>query len=155
MTYGKLILGPRDKAVYKWEADTVRSWDKSRLGHAVAHSVVQHVWRDMGLIFPPKVTFDPKIPDGGYGTRTELTFKGPPSHVVLFHEMAHAMDTTVEEEAGYQDWGGSSHNDNWLGLYVDLMDRYMGGEKFNKITSLATLGARGITFAMSPKPRCI
>jgi hypothetical protein len=101
------------------------------------------------------VEFDPKIPDGGYGTRTVLTFKGPPSHALLFHELAHAMDTTLEEEAGLQDWGGSSHNENWLGLYVRMLDRYVGGTKFNQISLMYSLGRRGIEFSLSPKPRCI
>lgn len=158
------ILGPRDKAVYRWERDArLDAHDRSRLDPRTAEVVLRHVWRDMGLLGPPRLVIDPRLNScSAYGNRAEVTVGTQVNHVTLFHEMAHAMDVSLETSVGYsgmrptsEESGGSYHDDNWLGLYVNLLDKYLGGPCFNKLRLMATLHEAGLSFSMSPKPRCI
>jgi hypothetical protein len=158
---GRLLLGQQDRAVYRWERAALHPHDRSSLDEQTARAVVNHVWSDMGLLYPPKVTFK-DIPDGGWGTRTELTFRPNPNHVILFHEMAHAMDTSLEVEAGEygmrpqgESLSGSCHDQNFLGLYVNLLDRYMRTAAFNKLWLMKTLQDQGLSLSLAPKVRCI
>lgn len=155
------ILGPRDRAVYAWESEFVWPHDRSVLDFRTAEVVVRHVWSDMGLLAPPKLTYVPSL-RGGTGDRTEIRVGKDIVHALLFHELAHSMDVSVEMSTG--DYGmrpedesmqGSFHDDNWLGLYVNMLDRYLGGQHFNKFWLLKTLTDRGLTMSYAPQPRCI
>jgi hypothetical protein len=156
-----LVLGPRDRAVYDWERDFVFCHDTSRLDLRTAEVVMAHVWRDMGLLAPPKLRQDPRL-RGAHGNRLEITVGKNVVHSLLFHEMAHSMDMSVEmSTATYgmrpegESMETSTHDDNWLGLYVTMLDRYLGGRHFNKLWLLKTLTDRGLTMSYAPKPRCI
>lgn len=160
----RLLLGERDKAVYRWESQAkLDLHDASELSPVVTQSVVRHVWHDLGLSNPPLLKVDPKLNRcSAYGNRMVVTVGPRVNHVTLFHEMAHAMDVSLEVSSGEyalrpgdEVSGGSFHDDNWLGLYVDLLDRYLGGPCFNKLWLMKTLHDAGLSFAMCPKVRCI
>lgn len=153
-------LGKRDRAIYQWEQEVVHPWDTARLTESSARAVIDYVWRDMGLIYPPLFRVDPKV-RGGYASRTEVVVGPNISHSLLFHEMAHSMDVSVEtstQEYSSRPEGesldGSCHDDNWLGLYVNMLDRYLG-PRLNKLWLMKTLHDRGLTMSLAPKVRCI
>jgi hypothetical protein len=158
------LMGARDKAVYRWEmlAELDRN-DRSRLDPKVAQVIVNHVWSDMGLLYPPKVEVDKTLNStSAYGNRMAVTVGQQVNHVTLFHELAHSMDVSIETSAGASALrpesevsGGSYHDDNWIGLYVNLLDRYLGGPCFNKLRLIATMEQAGLTYSLAPKPRCI
>lgn len=158
------ILGPRDEAVYRWEADArLDAHDRSRIDPVIAQHVTNHVWRDMGLLHPPTVKVDPSLGrTSAYGNRHEVTVGEQVNHVTLFHEIAHSMDVSIETSMGFtalrpqsEVGGGSYHDENWLGLYVNLLDKYLGGPYFNKLWLMKTIHDAGLTFSLAPKPRCI
>lgn len=155
------ILAKRDKDVYRWEAECLHPHDSARMDDTTVRAVGLHVWREMGLSNPPLFRVDPRV-RGGYADRTKVVLQPGSNHCLLFHEMAHAMDVSLEtslEEYSSRPRGeslsGSFHDDNWLGLYVEMLDRFMGSAAFNKFWLYKTLHERGLTVSYAPRPRCI
>lgn len=153
------ILGPRDKAVYAWERAVIDPLDQRALSDAEVRAIVPWVWSQLGLMRPPAVEIK-MIPDGGWGDRTKITLRPGMNHRVLLHEMAHAMNLSLEASVGAyelrpegEDLNGSSHDDNWLGLYVELLDRFL--PQVNKLWLYKTLKDFNLTVSYAPKPRCI
>lgn len=160
----RTLLGERDRRVYRWEADArLDANDRSRLDPRTAKVVLDHVWRDMGLLYPPLLEVNPTLnSSSAYGNRHKITVGQQVNHVTLLHEIAHSMDVSVETSLGAtalrpdsEVGGGSYHDENWLGLYVDLLDKYLGGPCFNKLWLMKTLHDAGLTFSLAPRPRCI
>jgi hypothetical protein len=155
----KVILGPRDKAVYRWEEEVLHPLDRTRFDESTMRVVARHVWSDLGLLHPPVFTMGPRS-QGGYASREEVVVPEGCDHVYLFHEMAHALDTSLEASLGEfdlrpegEDLNGSSHGPNFLGLEVMLLDRYM--PQFNKLWLYGSLMQRGLDVSYAPKVRCI
>lgn len=153
-------MGPRDRAIYKWETEVLYPRDTLFQNEHIFRSVALHVWGEMGLSNPPLFKWMPV--SCGHADRTEVVVPHWGGHCYLFHEMAHAMDVSLE--SSYQEYGirpegesmtGSCHDDNWLGLYVDMMDRFIGGPAFNKLWLYKTLADRGLSVSYAPRPRCI
>lgn len=153
------ILGPRDRAVYDWEAKWVHPHASKRYDEATARAIVPHVWRELGLSNPPAVKIDRRWGLGGAANRAEINL-GPESVLsVILHELAHSMDISLEASVGFAqlstEGSGSYHDDNWLGLYVELLERFIGGRHFNKLWLYKTIHDHGLTVSFAPKPRCI
>jgi hypothetical protein len=156
-----LRLGAQDEAVYRWERAALHPHDRVGLDLPTTRAVVDHVWRELGLLNPPLVEFK-DIPDGGWGTRVKLTFRPCPNHVIVLHELTHALDMSVESSCGEyelrpegESLEGSTHDENFLGLYVNLLDRFIGGAAFNKFWLMRTLTDHGLRMSYAPKVRCI
>ena len=159
----QLFLGVRDRAVYAWEYQWVDPNDHQLLNESEIRGIVPYVWRDMGLLNPPMVELSPRENSrSGSGNRIKVTF-GTSSHLtVILHELAHSMDVSLETSMGASAMrpksevgGGSYHDENWLGLYVKMLDRYIGGRHFNLFWLYNTLAGAGLTVSLAPKPRCI
>ena len=149
-----------DRRVYSWETAHVSPHDRALCEESTTRAIVQHVWEREGLRWPPKVMIDPRMcPDEGSGHRMTLTL-GPSTklHVIL-HELAHSMDFSLESSVGMgrleSETPGTCHDGNWMGLYVRMLDRYIGGIHFNQFYLWSTLHRAGLEFAINPKPRCI
>lgn len=152
-------LAKRDRDVYRWETDVLAPVDRSRVDLATARGIVSHVWSVRGLSAPPLV--EEKRIGGAYANRQTITIsdRGVATWVVL-HEMAHSMDQSIEVSMGFyedrpagESLEGSCHDENWLGIYLDLLNDFMP-PSFNKLYMMKTLHDRRIQFAMCPVIRC-
>lgn len=154
------IIGPRDRAVYKWQSEVVYPHDLRLVNPEMAKSIVSYVWSEEGLRGPPRLTAVPNM-RGATGTRLEIRI--PSSGVrstTLLHELAHSMDVSLESSmAMYEDrpegetMTGSVHDANWLGIYLNLLDKFVGGS-LNKLYLMGTLKSAGLDFKMVPVIRC-
>ena len=114
---------PRDvqrSRVYAWENAYVAPHDQTNIAFSDAQGIVDAIWADMRLRYPPKV--EPLSPrnTGVLAQATRLALYLPqrtPSWCIL-HELAHCMSMTHD---GHSD----GHGPVFMGLYVQLLERYM------------------------------
>jgi hypothetical protein len=106
--------------VYAWEERFVAPYDPSTIVLAQAQGMVNAIWGDMGLCFPPKVEPLPRQARSTMADANRLTIRLTdtcPSWWLL-HELAHALTTT-------HDGRSDGHGAKFMGLYVQLLTRYL------------------------------
>ena len=106
--------------VYAWEERFVAPYDPSTIALAQAQGMVDAIWSDMGLCFPPKVEPLPRQVRSTMADANRLTIRLAdtcPSWWLL-HEIAHAMTTD-------HDGRSDGHGAKFMGLYVQLLTRYL------------------------------
>ncbi len=94
--------------------------DNSRILFAQAQGVVDAIWREMGLYYPPSVESLPARARCRLADADRLRIRLPPetpSWCVL-HELAHAMSCTHD---GLSD----GHGPRFMGIYMRLLERYL------------------------------
>jgi hypothetical protein len=106
--------------VYAWEERFVAPCDSSSIAFAQSQGMVDAIWADMGLRFPPKVVRLPRqarttVADA---TRLVIRLSEATSSWCLLHELAHAMSSTHEG-------GSDGHGPTFMGLYAQLLIRYL------------------------------
>lgn len=117
------MTGVRDHQrgrVYAWEERFVTSRDSSSVAFAQAQGVVDAIWAEMGLRFPPKVLRLPlqartTVADA---TRLLIRLADTTSSCCLLHELAHAMSSTHDGES-------DGHGPRFMGLYAKMLIRYL------------------------------
>lgn len=138
---------PRDHQrgrLYAWEEREVAPCDPTRLPFAAAQGLVDAIWAELGLRYPPKVEKLPKQARRVLADANRLRIRLPdpvPSWHVL-HELAHALTT---EHDGVSD----GHGPAYVGLYVQLLARYM---RLDAAALLASLAAAGIAVDPTARP---
>lgn len=152
----------RDKAVFAWDHAVVHSMDRRVITEGEARAIVSFVWSERGLVGPPRVNHITLPHDVlACASRTEVNIgrKGI-STSVLLHELAHSMDMSLEVSLGEYEMRpkgepivGSGHDENWLGIYLDLLNDFMP-PSFNKLYLMKTLHDRGLAFSLCPVIRC-
>ena len=82
--------------VYAWEERFVAPCDLSSIAFAQAQGMVDAIWTDMGLRFPPKVMRLPRQARATVADATRLVIRlsDTTSSWCLLHELAHAMSRT-------------------------------------------------------------
>jgi hypothetical protein len=82
--------------------------------------MVNAIWSEMELLYPPKVEPLAKHAKATMATATRLCIRLPAQLPAwcLLHEIAHAMTTTAE---GWSDGHGAA----FMGMYVRLLARYL------------------------------
>jgi hypothetical protein len=115
--------------VYSWEHRELH--DKSRVAIADAQTIVNYVWEQEGLKYPPKVVpiHTNTTRFAGHANRTTIALQPVVSTHTILHEIAHSMTMTIDND-------GCGHGPWWLGLFCKLLDRYA---KIPLIVSLYTL----------------
>jgi hypothetical protein len=106
--------------VYAWEESFVAPCDPSSIMFAQAQGMVDAIWAEMGLRFPPKVEPLPRQARSTVADASRLTIRLAdisPSWWLL-HELAHAMTSTYD---GLSD----GHGAKFMGLYAQLLTRYL------------------------------
>lgn len=94
--------------------------DPSLVPFAAAQGMVDAIWSEMGLRYPPAVEKLPRHATATLASADRLTLLLPdrtPSWCLL-HEIAHVMTTSVE---GHSD----GHGATFMGVYVGLLVRYL------------------------------
>jgi hypothetical protein len=111
--------GQRSK-VYAWEERFVAPHDPSTIVLAQAQGMVDAIWTEMGLRFPPKVEPLPRQARSTMADANRLTIRladSCPSWWLL-HELSHALTST-------HDGRSDGHGAKFMGLYVQLLARYL------------------------------
>ncbi len=106
--------------VYAWEERIVAPHDPSIIVLAQAQGMVDGIWTEAGLCFPPKIEPLPRQARSTMADANRLTIRladACPSWWLL-HELAHAMTST-------HDGRSNGHGAKFMGLYVQLLTRYL------------------------------
>jgi hypothetical protein len=130
--------------VYAWEERFVARYDPSSIMLAQAQGMVDAIWAEMGLRFPPKVEPLPRQARSTVADANRLTVRladAFPSWWLL-HELAHAMTST-------HDGRSDGHGSTFMGLYAQLLTRYL---RVPSNALLRSLHAAGIEVDIGAKP---
>ena len=106
--------------VYAWEEQFVAPRDPSSIAFEQAQGMVDTIWAEMGLRFPPKVEPLPRQARSTVADANRLTIRladVSPSWWLL-HELAHAMTSTFDGQS-------DGHGPKFMGLYAQLLTRYL------------------------------
>jgi hypothetical protein len=106
--------------VYAWENRVVAPHAPDPIPFSGAQAMVDAIWAEMGLRWPPKVEKLPRQATVRQADASRLVLRLPealPSWILL-HELAHAMTSTAE---GATD----GHGPRFMGLYLQLLERYL------------------------------
>lgn len=130
--------------VYAWEDRVVAPRDASAVPFAAAQGMVDAIWAEQGLRYPPRAEPLPPQARRSLGDATRLAIRLPPlfQSWVLLHEIAHAMSST-------HDGAGDGHGAIFMGLYVKLLAQYL---RLSETELLAALRAAGIAVDPEAKP---
>ena len=130
--------------VYGWEDRVVVPHDRTTIPIAAAQAMVDAIWAEMALLYPPRVEPLPTAVRRRLADANRLTVRLPaetPSWCLL-HELAHAM---TSEHDGCSD----GHGPSFMAIYVELLCRYM---RFDAAYLKATAAEAGILVAATAKP---
>lgn len=117
--------------LYAWEDSIVAPHDQSLIAFASAQGMVDAIWREIGLRYPPSVEPLPTQATARQADATRLVLRLPEqvSSWILLHELADAMTST-------HDGVSDGHGPLYVGLYVDLLVRYLRLDRAVLLTSL-------------------
>jgi hypothetical protein len=118
--------------VYAWERRFVAPRDQSSIPRSIMQPMVDAIWGELGLRWPPKVEAMPKNARRIFATGSRLRLRMPeksPSWLLL-HELGHALTCTHEDHS-------DQHGPIFVGVYVMLLERYMRMDRDTLISSLA------------------
>ncbi|WP_043834154.1 hypothetical protein [Muricoccus aerilatus] len=130
--------------VYAWEDRVVAPHAPDPIPFSVAQAMVDAIWAEMGLRWPPKVERLPAQASVRQADATRLRLRLPealPSWILL-HELAHAMTSTAEGDT-------DGHGPRFMGLYLQLLERYL---RLPSATLLPSLQEAGIKVDLSARP---
>ena len=130
--------------LYRWERKDVASKDTSSIAFGHAQGMVDAIWQDMNLLFPPKVQAMSKKATRTLARANRLTVFLPlhtPSWVLL-HELAHSMTC-------HHDRLGDRHGPDFAGIYALLLERYM---RMPRESTAASMQAAGVRCNLQAKP---
>ncbi len=106
--------------------------------------MVDAIWADQDLRYPPRVEALPPQSRRCLGDATRLTIRLPPVFPswLLLHELAHAMSST-------HDGDSDGHGPVFVGLYVQLLRRYL---RMPAVELISSLGREGIVLESDARP---
>jgi len=130
--------------VYAWEDRFIAPEAKGSLSFAESQRLVDAIWRDLGLQFPPRVEPMPRQARRRLADASRLCLRLPPSmpYWVFLHEVAHALSST-------EDGSSDGHGPAFMGLYVQLLHRYL---RFAPEQLLVSLAAARIEINPAARP---
>ncbi len=107
-----------------------------RVAFGAAQGMVDAIWADLGLKFPPLVERLPRQARRTVARANRLALYLPEKtpEWCLLHELAHALSTSAD---GVSD----GHGPVFVGLYVQLLVRYV---RLEEVKLLRSLGEAGI-----------
>ena len=144
MTHGNGRVHDQQRArVYAWEDAVVAAADTTVVPFASAQGMVDAIWSEFGLRYPPKMERLPRQARRlqADGSRLRLRLPATIPSWLLLHELAHALSSTA-------DGASDGHGPTFMGLYVQLLTRYLRLSAPLLIQSAADAG-----IAIEPKAR--
>ncbi|MFC3127552.1 hypothetical protein ACFOD4_21015 [Pseudoroseomonas globiformis] len=130
--------------LYAWEEREVAPRDGTVLLFPQIKPMVDALWLDLGLLFPPIVEPMPRQARRRIADATRLCLRVPerlPSWVLL-HELAHVLSSTADGEH-------DGHGPVFVGLYLQLLVRYL---RLPEAELLCSLDRCGIEFDVDARP---
>lgn len=130
--------------VYAWEDREIAPRDRSMLPFSAAQGLVNAIWSELGLRYPPEVKPMPRQTRTRLADANRLTLRLPeqtPSWCVL-HELAHALTSSMDGKS-------DGHGPMFVGIYVQLLHRYM---RLDEAWLLQSLAAAGIAVRAEARP---
>jgi hypothetical protein len=117
--------------VYSWEARVVAPRDPTTLPFSAAQAAIDAIWLDMGLRYPPAAA---RLPRQARSTlaradRLSVLLADLTPSWCLLHELAHAMTS-------HADGRSDGHGSQFMGIYVQLLARYLRLDRPMLIDSL-------------------
>lgn len=130
--------------VYAWEDQHVAPHGRDLLPFAAVQPMVNAIWAEMGLRYPPAIEPLPRQSRRLQADANRLRLRVPPElpSWVLLHELAHALSSTHDGE-------NDGHGPLFMGLYLQLLERYL---RLPAATLEASLKQAGIAFDRMAKP---
>nr|WP_294518107.1 hypothetical protein [uncultured Rhodopila sp.] len=118
--------------------------DPTALPFPAAQAMVDAIWSDMGLRYPPAVVPLPRQASGtiGRADRLSVALGGETPSWCLLHELAHAMTS-------HADGRSDGHGPIFMGIYVCLLERYL---RLDVQFLSASLREAGIEFVRNARP---
>jgi hypothetical protein len=109
--------------------------DSSLVAFLAAQGMVDAIWAETGLRYPPRVEVLPAQARSRIADADRLTLRLRPQSPswCLLHELAHAMSTT-------QDGNSDGHGERFMGIYVQLLVRYLRLDEAELLNSLKEAG---------------
>ncbi|MDP9095338.1 MAG: hypothetical protein M3N26_02075 [Pseudomonadota bacterium] len=106
--------------VYAWEDTVVTASERSVIPFALTQGIVDAIWSELGLLYSPKVE---RLPSQARrlqadGSRLRLRFPEITPSWLLLHELAHALSSAA-------DGTSDGHGPDFMGLYIQLLARYL------------------------------
>ena len=98
----------------------VAAGDQSVVPFSAAQGMVGAIWLELGLLYPPKVERLPRQARRlqADGSRLQLRLPDVIPSWLLLHELAHALSSA-------DDGASDGHGPDFMGLYVQLLARYL------------------------------
>jgi hypothetical protein len=130
--------------VYAWETEVISPKDTTSVPFHQIPSIVEYVWRNEGLNFPPKVLPLPKMIKKvcADGTRLEVRFQEVTKTWIILHELSHSMTCTFDHFSNV-------HGAQYLGIYLQLLGRYL---KLDVQELARSAEKKGLKFNLMAKP---
>jgi hypothetical protein len=130
--------------VYAWEDAELAPRGGGPLPYAQAQPMVDAIWRELGLRHPPAVEPLPRQSRRLQADANRLRLRLPAEWPawLLLHELAHALSSTAE---GASD----GHGARFMGLYVQLLERYL---RLPAAVLAPSLAAAGIAWDPAARP---
>jgi hypothetical protein len=123
-------------AVYSWETANIAPHDRTIVPFAQIKVIVDHVWKDMGLEYPPLVEPLPKQDkSSGDASREVVRFRETTYTWIILHELAHSMTSIA-------DGPSNKHGALFMGIYLRMAARYLGLDHAVLVKSARDYGLR-------------
>lgn len=114
--------------VYRWESSfNVGGW----VPYDMAQSVINYIWADYGLSYPPKVqTLSRNANVEGKANRTVVYLQPNNTMLTILHELAHSMTSDLYGESDL-------HGPRFVGVYMKLLHKYLNIDLFEMLKQAA------------------
>ncbi|MCK9462630.1 MAG: hypothetical protein M0R80_23675 [Proteobacteria bacterium] len=110
---------PQQNRVYAWERWAVAPHDITEVLFEAIQPIVNHIWAERGLEFPPQVMpmFKKKTKKAD-ATRIAVRFGEKTYTWIILHELAHSMTSTCDGRSNH-------HGALFMGIYLQLLQKYL------------------------------
>lgn len=129
--------------VYNWEWQYVSPFSKDLINIKHIQNMINSIWSDMGLLYPPSVELlSKKNKNLGEATRISISFKEEVYSFIILHELAHCMTTEENGNCAF-------HGPLFVGMYVKLLVKYL---RLNEEQLIKSLDDNKIDYNLNAKP---
>lgn len=132
-----MLIDKQRNKLYKWERSNILSKDNSVVKFSDIQNIVNYIWQNEGLSYPPVVKSISKNCKKilACASRLEMFFPTSVSTAVILHELAHSMTSDCE---GYS----NAHGALFVGVYCQLASKYLKLDLDKLISSAIIHGLR-------------